>query len=464
MMTRVLTLVAACLAASCGPGRASPPTPTSAADYLIQMVCVDANNVPLPTDPVTCPASRRKLKVGEPLPYHKVDFTGGQISDSYPIADVNGISRGVQTYFYVSDLTTNPLFPNMAHFNPENGGYNILGADRENVYFRGTFDQGGGWQPWWTGDCRAAGWLLFPSGQAAFTPGAKASPTQNAATCRGRINAVASTVEWSHAPQHRYESGKVLDTLRVAHFAPGHASAEFNYFTREYGVTRWEAWRQGAGKTSEVVRLQCPTGPHDLTLHGRAFYMADCHDWSVIMPLATPWDPDGRSPIDPRAPTWPVDPLYTSSNRLQHGYLPSQPDAACTASPWTLSPNLRLSWLELAPWSGNGNCTAVVTAPSHSGSGSLSQTISPRSGDTRLSFGSLLWTPGATGRAAIELVELDREGREIASSMIQVELTPRPQMFTGQLQLSGGATSLRYQIVPLTPRVGVAVTGSFVTD
>ena len=464
MMTRVLALVAACLAVSCGPGRASPPVPTYAADYLTQMVCVDRGDRPLPTDPVTCPGSRRKLKVGEPLPYHKVDFTRGQISDSYPIADFKRISRGVQTYFYVSDLKTNPLFPNMVHFNPENGGYNILGADGEDVYFRGTFDQGGGWQPWWTSDCRAAGWLLFPSGQQAFTPGAKPSPTQNAATCRGQINAAASTVEWFHVPRQLYESGKVLDTLRVAHFAPGHASAEFNYFTREYGVTRWEAWRQGAGKTSEVVRLQCPMGPHDLILHGKAFYMADCHDWSVIMPLATSWDPDGRSPIDPRAPTWPVDPLYTGGNRLQNGYLPSQPDADCNATPWILSPNLRLSWLEAAPWSGNGNCTAVVTAVTGTGEGSLSQVISPHAGDNRLSFGSILWAPVVGGRAAIALVELDVNGRELASSVIRVELTPRPQMFTGELQLTGGAKSLRYQIVPLTPRTGVAVTGSFVTD
>lgn len=462
-MMRVLALAAACLAASCAPGEASPPPPVDAADYLVQMVCVDANGRPLPADPVACPGSRRKLQVGEPLPYHKVDFTEGQISDSYPIADVNGISRGVQTYFYVSDLSTNPLFPNMVHFNPENGGYNILGADRENVYFRGTFDQGGGWQPWWTGDCRAAGWLLFPSGQQAFTPGAKPSPTQNAATCRGQIHAVASTVEWSHDPQHRYESGKVLDTLRVAHFAPGHASAEFNYFTREYGVTRWEAWRQGTGETSEVVRLQCPTGPHDLTLHGKPFYMADCHDWSVIMPLATPWDPDGRSPVDARAPTWPVDPLYTGANRLRNGYLPSLPNGECSASPWTMSRDLRLTWLDVAPWSGNGNCTVVISAPSGSGLAALSQEFTARAGDTRLSFGSLLWAPGGTGQAAIALAELDADGREIASSVIRVNLTARPQMFTGQLRLSGRATSLRYKIVPLTPQTGVAVTGSFVS-
>lgn len=461
-MKRILALISACLAASCAPGRASPRAPTDATDYLIQMVCVDAKDLPLPTDPVTCPRSRRKLKVGEPLPYHKVDFTEGQISDSYPIADGNGISQGVQTYFYVSDLTTNPLFPDRVHFNPENGGYNILGADQENVYFRGTFDQGGGWQPWWTGDCRAAGWLLFPSGQRAFTPGAKPSPTQNAATCRGRINTAASTVEWSHAPQQRYESGKVLDTLRVAHFAPGHASVESNYFTREYGVTRWEAWRQGTGKTSEVVRLQCPMGPHEITLHGKQFYMADCHDWSVIMPLSTPWDPNGRSPIDPHAPTWPIDPLYTSSNWLQNGYLPAQPDGACDPSAWTISSNLLLSWMDAAPWSGNGNCTAVVTAVSASGTDGLGQDIAPRAGDARLSFGSLLWAPRGSGQAAISLAELDAEGREIASAVIRVNLTRRPQMFTSQLQLSGRASSLRYKIVPLTPRTGVAVTGSFV--
>ncbi|WP_404414093.1 hypothetical protein [Brevundimonas vesicularis] len=457
-----MAILTACLAVSCGSGRASPTTPTQASDYLTQMICIDRNDKPLPADPVACPASRRKLRIGEALPYHKVDFTRGQISDSYPISGADGISRAVQTYFYVSDLTTNPLFPDMVHFNPENGGYNILGADEANVYFRGTFDQGGGWQPWWTADCRAAGWLLFPAGQKAFTPGAKPSPTQNAANCRGRIDAVASTVEWFHAPQQRYETGKVLDTLRVAHFAPGYASAEFNYFTREYGVTRWEAWRQGTGETSEVVRLQCPNGPHDLTLHGKPFYMADCHDWSVVMPLAKPWDPDGRSPIDPRAPIWPVDPLYTSSNRLQDGYLSSQADGACNILAWRMSPNLRLRWLDKAPWSGNGNCTAVISAMSGAGSESLSQIITPRPDDMRLSYGSMLWTTGGVARVAIKLTELDPGGRAIASSISQVAATERPQMFTGQLQLSGRASALRYEIVPLTARIGVAVTGSYV--
>lgn len=43
-------------------------------DYLIQDVCVDANNVAYAQDPLSCAANRRNITVGEPSPYIMTDF------------------------------------------------------------------------------------------------------------------------------------------------------------------------------------------------------------------------------------------------------------------------------------------------------------------------------------------------------------------------------------------------------
>lgn len=82
--------------------------------YLVQMVCVDGADVAIFGDPALCPSSRRKLRIGEALPYHKVDTGGYQISASFPIASADGSTKGVQTYFFTEDLNKDPLFPRPA--------------------------------------------------------------------------------------------------------------------------------------------------------------------------------------------------------------------------------------------------------------------------------------------------------------------------------------------------------------
>lgn len=140
MSTRTFAALGASLAsvlwADAQPAQAQVPT-----DYLVQMVCVDGSNTPIFADPVSCPSSRRKLQVGEPLPYHKIDTGDYQISDSFPITDVNGVTEAVQTYFFTQDFYIDPLFSNRVRYTM-NGGYNIIGSDNNHVYFRGTGDSG----------------------------------------------------------------------------------------------------------------------------------------------------------------------------------------------------------------------------------------------------------------------------------------------------------------------------------
>src|SRR4051794_19257494 len=95
--------VGACLFS--GPAHASVPT-----DYLVQEVCLDGGGNVTSADPAYC-SSKRKLNVGESLPYHKIDHSGNWYSDSFPIADTHGMSKAVQTNFRKSRLNSDPLFP-----------------------------------------------------------------------------------------------------------------------------------------------------------------------------------------------------------------------------------------------------------------------------------------------------------------------------------------------------------------
>lgn len=88
--------LAALMAASL---QVNPASADTIQDYLVQQVCVDANDTPTAADPITCPGTARKLRIGEHLPYHKWDMPTqsplAQISDSYPIADLYGRTRVV---------------------------------------------------------------------------------------------------------------------------------------------------------------------------------------------------------------------------------------------------------------------------------------------------------------------------------------------------------------------------------
>ncbi|WP_354087420.1 hypothetical protein [Brevundimonas faecalis] len=436
---------------------------------------MDANDTAISADPVGCPNSRRKLRVGEALPYHKIDFLDVQISDSYPIADTAGVSRGVQTYFYASEINDDPLFPGMVNFNAEHGGYNILGADAQNVFFRGTFDPSGGWQPWWTSDCRAAGWKLFPNSSAAFAQGGSASPTTYAPACPGQIATSAATVDWDWVPSQTYATGKTMDTIRVHHFAPNSDAVEVNYFTREYGVTRWEAWRLGTGQTPQLIKDQCPNSLYDAQMRKKAFYLADCHDWSKVVPLTTPWQPAGVSPVDSRALTWPVDPLYTSRNHLANTHVGGPyaypgSSSVCQLSPWTtINPtsSMTMGWLAGAPWSTNGNCTMTFKVSQVPNGEVVAQTIPKPNVAGALRYGAMMfapdWQAGQPKPAVqVQVIERDSTGALTGSDLMTVELTNQPQTFQKAFTPNANTDYLIFALYPLTANSRYAATGAYV--
>lgn len=467
------------LLSSCAPDHARSQT-WQASDFLIQTVCVDAGDRPIFADPVSCPGQRRKLRPGEPLPYHKVDVGGYQVSDSFPVADPNGQTLGVQTYFFTDAWDLDPSFMRQVRLDPARGGYNIMGTVAGWVAFLGTSDPGAYWQPWWQPDCTLGGWRLYPDNVTAFRGGDAASPTTFAPNCEGRIRTSAASIEWDFIPAQPFvvdsdddSRTRRLDSIRVRHFASGYGSMETNWFTREYGVTRWEAWRAGEGLTPDFLKARCPASTYDAVFHGQTMSMVDCRTWTtLIRPEGGSWDPDGTSAIDPTILTFPVDPLYLGGNLLWNSHLggPYVPEGsfACEPRAWDSQGEgaaLHLGEVTTAPWNGNGACVLTLRTDALPAR-NWGQTIdAPSPGTYR--FGASVFAPalsiGENAEVLIEAVQKDRSGRVIDTQQLPIQVTGRFRTFEGRVTVLQNATDLRVSVRLLTVNTELAVTGAFLT-
>lgn len=474
---------ASLLAASlvgCAPEPALSQTPAPT-DFLIQMVCVDARDRPVFADPVGCPDRRRKLRPGEPLPYHKVDVGGYQVSDSFPVQDPRSQTLGVQTYFFTDAWDLDPAFPRQVRLDPARGGYNIIGATEGWVAFLGTSDPGAYWQPWWRPDCTLGGWRLYPDNVTAFRGGDAASPTTFAPNCEGRVRTSAASIEWDYIPAQPFvvdsdddSRTRRLDSIRVRHFASGYGSMETNWFTREYGVTRWEAWRAGEGLTPDFLKARCPASTYDAVFHGQTMSMVDCRTWTtLIRPEGGSWDPDGTSAIDPTILTFPVDPLYLGGNLLWNSHLggPYVPEGsfACEPRAWDSQGeggDLSFGEVTTPPWNGNGVCVPTLRANSLPVR-DWGQTIdAPEPGDYR--FGASLFAfglmPGAQAAAEIMATQRDERGRVLRIDRLPVSVTDRFRTFEGRiLVVRPDAKEIRISVHLQTTGAEIAVTGMYFT-
>jgi hypothetical protein len=446
-------------------------------DFLTQQVCLDSGGIPTSGDPGVlggCPGGgHRHLLPGEPLPYHKIDMLGAQISDSFPILDAFGSSKAVQTYYFLNDALADPRFPNdMPHFNPTHGGYNIIGSNAGWMYFRGTFDQSGGWQPWWTSNCQAQGWLLAPNTTAALTYGVAASPTKMYPQCPGTVGVVASSVEWDHH-NYTYATLKTLDTLVSFHFASDGTNGywgplEAVYLTKEYGVTRFEAWAPDTGQSAPNLTAACPYVSNTATIHGIAYKMMDCRDWSTVVPASTPWDPDGRSPVDANVLTWPVDPLYDGVNLLLNthagGPYVNNGSPACDIAYWQRDNTVAtLDWA----WDGDanspfntvsttGNCTLRWSTPGPivaSTGARLFQTANIAAGSGgSYNFGAMLWAPflenGTSVEVEVKLEQATCNGGALPSTSMTATVSNIPATFAKDAWINIHACSLKLSFYP----------------
>lgn len=286
-------------------------------DWLVQKVCVDANDQILSLDPFYgCGTgnSLRALRAGERLPYHKYDAAySGQIQrhDSYPQVTPSGDTLVVNPFAF----GTSPTDPALRQFKPGSGdGYDIY-VDREGWASASETRDGGGFSTtFFSPGCKPYnGWLLFPSNVSmSDPPGTITSEIWGdywehngenwPGTCPSSYGL--SQTDWYSATNWGFgntpANTKAMNTMIVVHgYSPGsqflsQGHLEVFYFTQLYGITRWEVWTPAA-QNPTVVPFSC-NGPASYSRYGVNFVVTACRDWSNV-----------SVPTVPNLPaTWPV--------------------------------------------------------------------------------------------------------------------------------------------------------------
>ncbi|WP_131196375.1 hypothetical protein [Lichenihabitans psoromatis] len=285
-------------------------------DFIVQQVCVDGADRAVTDDPAHC-GKRRKLRVGEVIPYRRVDAGNWQALYSYPVRGLDGEHRAMAEKVFGGNDTSG-FYGDLGI----RSGYDLLNVGPDYISGIRTSDPGGGDQIFWRNvNCeRTDGWIMFPPGLERGQRGEarstlKITPGPSTACPRMKLLFIApdfTTWERPLEPIH-YTSGKVLDTITSEHFAygdpenPAHDndSMEKFYFTREYGFSRWEAWETPAGcqkraaKAGKPVADLCTPSPltmcngdNQATFFGKAYLRLDCRDSTYYVATADkPFNP-----------------------------------------------------------------------------------------------------------------------------------------------------------------------------
>jgi hypothetical protein len=253
-------------------------------DYLVQNVCVDAKGEAVKGDPAVC-SMTRNIKVGEPSPYLLTDWdTAHGVSygawNSIPVLGEDGNKRVLVSKSLLSRYDADFTFS----FNVINDGFDLIDltygpyASIIRTYDGGCLDQlfsprtarnlrrGTRFNRRRTHsrsilsapEARAGGWILFPFDlppsewpQTTWVahPNVR-TPLQAESGCN--TGGSRGVTFWNAPIEYSYEGNedgvrKSLLTIRSDHFGKRNLSSKSNalemfYFTREYGMTRWENW------------------------------------------------------------------------------------------------------------------------------------------------------------------------------------------------------------------------------
>jgi hypothetical protein len=289
-------------------------------DYLIQNVCVDANNRAIPGDPKIC-LQHRNVLIGEKVPYlisdyDRVNGQRYQAMFSYPVPGRDGSLMVMHSKIFGF---TNGVAPFRFKYDGVNDGFDLTSTKDDVMSFTRTFDGGCGDQLFENGKGqREGGWYLFSKtltggdirGHSTvirrISRGFKCPPLSQS------LNSVLA--EWEAPQTTTFEAGVRLRAIKLSHVADmklnnPHNSMERFYFTREYGFTRWEAWetetecqRQAAlgGRMPNICSPENPTQflygrcesggtlPARENRNGIAWVRIDCRDWTNYLPLSVP--------------------------------------------------------------------------------------------------------------------------------------------------------------------------------
>lgn len=295
-------------------------------DWLIQDVCTDTADRAVSGDPVAC-ARHRDVRVGEPLPYLLTDWDHSKgrslgATSSIPVKGRDGTLMVLVSKQLGGNFDQDSSFS----FAPQRDAFDLIDvahsayASIVRTFDGGCFDQllshNGSTR---SAKDRAGGWILFPltglpkqwpASQAARVTTWRIQLTKAAAKCS--TNHAAGLTVWSRPATYTFETGKMLIAIKSDHFASedlsqAENSFERTYFTRQYGMTRWEAWwtlahcrsvlgtrspRCTAGSSPlnarcSVLRIAGDLAP-GLEVHGaQSWIRMDCRDMSRVVQLRT---------------------------------------------------------------------------------------------------------------------------------------------------------------------------------
>jgi hypothetical protein len=345
------------------PAAAASSNDADAFDWIIPKICADGRNKPVSVDPLHgCPAGThlRAIEPGDPLPYRKIDNPKQQIKDIYPRIAPDGTKYAVVTFDFLD-----PKNEGSSRFKVWEDGYDAYvvkdgWASGSETRMGGT---GGEYATTFFGaGCKNYGGLIFfPTSflKSLQSPGntkpsiAGAAWEEDDQPYPGACPTHYETDQiftWSLARNFSFSGiggapSKSLDTIiatmglrtskdpKIMADWMSYGHLEVFYFTKLYGLTRWESWipeeqfahdgREPAAQTQERatnVAKVCSPGVgtassyklangqpalrYTMTYQGHSFTMKDCRDWTNIQ-VENP-------PIQP--PVWPVSGLNLLKN------------------------------------------------------------------------------------------------------------------------------------------------------
>jgi hypothetical protein len=288
-----------------------------ALDYLVQNVCLNPSGIVQLIDPYFCPAGDvlRSLEPGEALPYHRYDQSLPDHSnplqrrDSYPVITTDGREIVVNTY---DNLPYGP-------YAADRDGYDITLVRDGWASISSTRTRNEPGITWFGSGCRPyGGWVLFPVSalsESSIEPGEARVPMRGIhwerngeawpGHCPTSYSSTALT-SWEWVPGFKFGGiadtpVKTIDAIRVIHGfnesmrkrAIGHV--EVFYFTRLYGMTRWETWvfterfeREPQLQERFALANHKCSGSGQNVYMGITFWRTACRDWTNIHALTRP--------------------------------------------------------------------------------------------------------------------------------------------------------------------------------
>jgi hypothetical protein len=325
---------------------ASPPYPaTPLVDYLIQDVCVDEHDKPIPGDPATCPR-HRDLKFGEFLPYIRyasLDSIRYPSASGSPIESFNShpsLGNSGELLIFRPDQWGSAPFPGIASFRDTvlfdstdgRSGFDVIDPNGPLMAIIATGNNENPSTHYWGAGCdRQAAWTLFPSTLAEGGTGSRTGTTGIGETCPSTYPWTVLNLWHFYQPTESilYANGAQLQSIVEWAFddqdpmQSGHI--EQLYFTKEYGVTRWENWQTptycAAHKPAGTNEHYCEpdnglpnytcNGANDLPdFFGHHYVRISCWDNSRIVTANPSYNPL-TNPLGGS--------IIFSRNRLSHG-------------------------------------------------------------------------------------------------------------------------------------------------